>query len=300
MGKHKLKGLIAATFTPMNAEGSVYLPAIEDYAEHILSASVSGVFVCGTTGEFSSLTTDERKAVLEKWTEQLNGKIDVIAHVGSDSQPQAMELARHAKSCGADAIGAIAPGFFKPASANELVDFFAPIAQSAADMPFYYYHMPAMTGVNISVTEFLEKGRKKIPNLAGVKYTHNNLMEMADCIHLENNAFEVLHGYDEMLICGLALGVQAAVGSTYNYASSMYARLMSAMQKGDLETARGLQMKSIELVKIIIKYGGGVRGGKAIMNTIGINCGACRQPLARFTEDEYASLKTDLHGIKFL
>ena len=301
MTEHQqLQGLIAATFTPMDVSHNIHLQAIDKYAEHILASGVSGVFVCGTTGEFTSLTTVERMAVLEKWIQLLKEKMNVIAHVGSDSQIQAMELTTHAVDYGADAIAAIAPSFFKPTSIEALIDFFVPIAKCAKTKPFYYYHMPSMTGINISVSRFLEKGREKIPNLAGVKYTHNNLMEIADCINMANGTFEVLHGYDEMLICGLVLGAKAAVGSTYNYASTIYMKLIEAMQRGDIIAARKAQMESIEIVKIIIKHGGGVRGGKAIMNLIGIDCGPCRAPLNLFTEEEYVLLKKELNDIKFL
>ncbi len=122
---------------------------------------------------------------------------------------------------------------------------------------------------------------------------------MGECLALNNGEFEVLHGYDEILISGLVFGAEAGVGSTYNYLSDVYLGIMKAMESGDLETARKLQMRSIEVVKIIIKYGGGVRGGKAIMNLIGIDCGSCRLPIAPFSDEEYKTLKEDLMKISF-
>ena len=295
----KLKGLVAATFTPMLPNGDVHYAVIDQYAQHIAGAGISGVFVCGTTGEFTSLTTEERKLILEHWVKAADGRFKVIAHVGSDNQRESVELSRHAAETGAWGIGSIAPGFFKPSSVCDLISFFKPVAAAAPELPFYYYNMPAMTGVNLSVAHFLQEGKQEIPNLAGVKYTHNNLMEMGDCIHLDNGAFEVLHGYDEMLICGLALGAVAGVGSTYNYLASVYLNIMKAMEEGDLVSAQSFQMQSIEVVKVIIKYGGGVRGGKAIMNLMGIECGECRLPIAPFGKEEYHSLSKDLEEIGF-
>jgi Dihydrodipicolinate synthase/N-acetylneuraminate lyase len=296
----RLKGLIAATFTPMHANGDVNYAVIDQYAEHIVDSGISGVFVCGTTGEFTSLTTEERKHILEHWVKAARDRFKVIAHVGNDSQRDAVALSRHAAEVGAWGIASIAPGFFKPASVRNLIGFFKPIAAAAPELPFYYYNMPSMTGVDLSVAQFLQEGKQEIPNLVGVKFTHNNLMEMGDCIHLNDGAFEVLHGYDETLICGLALGAVAGVGSTYNYLPSVYLNVMKAMEKADLETARSFQMKSIEVVKIIIRYGGGVRGGKAIMNLIGIECGECRLPFASFEKTAYDSLRNDLEAIGFL
>lgn len=295
----RIEGLVAASFTPMDAMGSVYLPAIEHYADLMVRSGMSGVFVCGTTGESHSLTTQERKEILAEWVKTAQGRFKVIAHVGSNSMHEAMELAAHAQQVGADAVGAMAPCFFKPATVRDLVAFFAPIAASAAELPFYYYNMPSMTGVSLSVPEFLVEGKKVIPNLVGTKFTHNNLMEMGECLALNNGAFEVLHGYDEILIAGLAFGAVGGVGSTYNYLPKVYLGIIEAMKTGDMETARQLQQQSIEVVKVIIKYGGGVRGGKAIMNLIGIECGQCRLPITPFSDEEYTSLKEDLEKIGF-
>ena len=296
----RLKGLIAASFTPMDKKGAINLSAIDKYADLMADSGMTGVFVCGTTGESLSMTTEERKQVLEQWVKSARSRFKVIAHVGSNALPEAVELARHAQEVGADAIGAMAPCFFKPASVKDLVDFFTPIAHAASELPFYYYNMPSMTGVSLPVAEFLSEGKKSMPNLVGTKFTHNNLMEMGECLALNNGEFEVLHGYDEILIAGLAFGAVAGVGSTYNYLPFVYLGIFDAMEKGDLQRARELQQKSIEVVKVIIKYGGGVRGGKAIMNLIGIECGDCRLPIKPFSREEYQSLKQDLKNINFI
>ena len=296
----RLHGLVAASFTPMDETGAINLSVIDEYADLMANSGMEGVFVCGTTGESLSMTVEERKQTMAQWVQSSGGRFKVIAHVGSNSQVEAIDLARYAQEVGVDAIGAMAPCFFKPENVKNLVDFFTPIAHAAADLPFYYYNMPSMTGVNLSVAEFLTEGKKVMPNLVGTKFTHNNLMEMGECLALNGGEFEVLHGYDEILIAGLAFGAEAGVGSTYNYLPAVYHAIFEAMKKGDLQKARELQQKSIEVVEIIIKYGGGVRGGKAIMNLIGIDCGNCRLPIAPFTEQEYKALKEDLKKIGFL
>ncbi|MGL5317331.1 MAG: dihydrodipicolinate synthase family protein [Bacteroidales bacterium] len=295
----RFEGMVAATFTPMDEKGNVKYDVIPSYAEWAAKSGFAGVFVCGTTGESQSLTIEERKLILEKWIECASGRFKVIAHVGSNSQKEAMSLAEHAGLKGADAISSIAPSFFKPGSVKDLVDFFAPVAASAPELPFYYYNMPSMSGVCLPVVDFLKEGSKVIPNLVGVKFTHNNLMEMGQCIALEDQKYEILHGYDEILIAGLAFGAKAGVGSTYNYIPNVYRGIFDAMKENNVEKARQLQDISIKVVEIIIKYGGGVRGGKAIMNLIGIECGPCRSPLSQFSDEEYRNLNADLEQIGF-
>ena len=116
---------------------------------------------------------------------------------------------------------------------------------------------------------------------------------MGECLELNNGEFEVLHGYDEILIAGLALGAVAGVVVPTLFTCCI-SESFDAFKEGDICTARRMQQKSIEIVKIIIKYGGGVRGGKAIMNLIGVDCGRCRLPVTPFGDDEYSSLKRDL------
>lgn len=295
----RFDGLIAAPFTPMNGDGSINLTAIAKYADYVANQGVVGVFICGTTGEGVSMTVAERKSVAEEWVKVAGERLKVIVHVGCNCQKDSMALAAHAQECGAYAIASIAPNFYKPDCVEDLIEFFAPVAASAPKLPFYYYNMPSMSGVILPVEKFLALGKERIPNLAGVKFTHNNLMEMNACLHYNDGEFEVLHGYDEILLSGLAIGAKAGVGSTYNYAGKIYNNILKAFNDGDLQKAREYQMYSVEIVKILIKYGGGVLCGKAIMNLVGVPCGECRSPLHKFTQSEYDSLKKDLDSIAF-
>ena len=295
----KLSGLIPAVFTPFDKNGAVNLPQIRPYADKLVTDGADGVFVCGSTGECTSMTVAERKSVLEAWVEAAAGRMRVIAHVGGTCQADCIELARHAAGQRVNAVGAIAPFYFKPASVEELVDFYKPIAAAIAPIPFYTYHMPSVTGVNLPMKEFLEKGSREIPNLNGIKFTSNNFMEMLECIRLEDGRFDILNGFDEMLLCGMAVGARGGVGSTYNYSLSTYRNLYDAFLAGDIERARVFQQESVDIVHVIIRHGGGVRGGKAIMNHLGIDCGDCRLPFAPYTESEMHRLGEELDRIGF-
>lgn len=295
----KLSGLTPAVFTPFDKTGAINLAQIQPYADKLVTDGADGVFVCGSTGECISMTIAERKSVLEAWVNATSGRMRVIAHVGGTCQADCIELARHAAGLGVDAVGAIAPFYFKPASVGELVAFYKPIAAAIAPIPFYSYHMPSVTGINLPMKEFLEKGSREIPNLNGIKFTSNNFMEMLECIRLEDGRFDILNGFDEMLLCGMAVGARGGVGSTYNYSLPTYRNLYDAFLAGDIERARSFQQESADIVHIIIRHGGGVRGGKAIMNHLGIDCGDCRLPFAPYTESEMRQLSEELDRIGF-
>ncbi len=299
MNKNRITGLIAAPFTPMDKKGQIILEPIRAYADHLIKSKVTGAFVCGTTGEGLSMTTDERKAVLEKWIQCAGNDLKIIAHVGGNCLPQSIELASHAQKNGAWATGAFSPSFFKPGNPEELVSFLAPVAAASPDLPFYYYHIPSLTGVNFPVVRVLNYAEKLIPNFAGVKYTHFDLYDMQQCIAYNHGMYEILHGYDEVLLAGLSLGIRAAIGSTYNYMPSLYLELWKAYDQLDLKKARELQQTSVKIVQILIKYGGGVRGGKAFMKLAGIDCGPCRLPLTEFSDSELEKLKTELTDAGF-
>lgn len=296
----KITGLVSAPFTPMYEDGSINVSKIREYADFTANLKiVKGVFICGTTGESASLTTEERMAVAEAWTKYAEGRFKVIVHVGGTSMKQSEELAAHAQKCGAYAIGAIAPFFFKPERVEDLVNYFKPIAAAADKIPFYYYNMPSISGVSLSVVEFLKQGSREIPTLRGVKFTHNNLMEMNQCIHLNDGQFDILHGFDEILITGVALGVKGAVGSTYNYVPAIYQGIFDAMAANDLDTARKLQYESVKILDVVIRHGGGVRGGKQLMKLAGIDCGDCRLPIKPVTKEEFEQIKRELEETEF-
>jgi N-acetylneuraminate lyase len=296
--KSKLTGLVAAPFTAMRADGRLNLSLIAQQAKALIDNGVQGAFVCGTTGEGASLTTEERMQVAERWVAVARGKLKVVVHVGQNSVGESQKLAAHAAHLGADAIATIGSTFFRPPTTEQLVELCAPIAGAAPRLPFYYYHMPAMTGVNLPMVEFLRLGAKRIPNLAGLKFTDENLMSYAQCVQLDKGRFNILFGRDEILLAGLALGATGAVGSTYNYMAPVYHRLMEAFKAGDLETARRWQQLSIDIIAVMVRHGG-MPANKAMMKLIGLDCGPVRPPLRNLSAQEFKALQRDLASIGF-
>ncbi len=286
-------GLIAAPVTAMNADGSINLDTVEAQAAALAANAVVGAFVCGTTGEGVSLSREERMAVAGRWREAAGDGFRIIVHVGHQSTAEARTLAEHAERIGADAVAAAGPCFFKPTSLDHLIDYCAEIA-SATALPFYYYHIPSMTGVQVKMSEFLPAGVERIPTLAGAKFTHEDLMDFGLCVPLAGGRFEMLFGRDEFLLAGLALGARGAVGTTYGFAAPLYLRIVAAFERGDMETARADQHRAMEMIRTFRTFGGGPEATKAIMTLIGIDCGPVRPPLRTLSDEQADQLRREL------
>ena len=296
--KPNLHGLIAAPFTPFRPDGELALGVIPQQAALLAHNGVNGAFVCGTTGEGHSLTTAERLQVVKTWRDSIPDSVKLVVHVGHLCLHESCQLAAHAAQIGADAIATIAPSFFKPTGIAELVAWCERVAAAAPGLPFYYYHMPAMTGVNISVAEFLATANGRIPTLAGVKFTHENLMDYGVAGTTAGGRYSMLFGRDEILLAGLSLGADGAVGSTYNFAAPLFHRLIRAFDSGDLATARIEQRRAQQFIDVLHRHGG-LSAGKAAMKLIGIDCGPMRLPLRSVAPDRLEGLRAELEAVGF-
>lgn len=294
----RTRGLIAAPFTPFHADGSLRLDAIATYARHLREFGVVGAFICGTTGEGASLTSAERRQVAERWVAVAPPGLRVIVHVGHTSLEESRALAAHAQAIGAESIAALAPFFFRPDGVAGLVDWCAAIAAAAPALPFYYYHMPSMTGFNVAVADFLAAAAPRIPNLAGVKFTFEDLDDFARCVAFDGGRFDVLFGRDELLHSALKLGARGAVGSTYNFAAPLYLRLIAAHAAGDEAGATALQQTAVDMIQACVKAGGHpIANFKSLMARLGSDCGPTRPPLTNPTDAQRAALLQRLDAL---
>ena len=298
MNLPKTEGLIAAPFTPFHADGALNLAAIDGYARHLHGFGTAGAFICGTTGEGASLTTDERRRVAERWVAAAPSGLRVIVHVGHTSLAECRELAAHAQAIGAHGIAALAPFFFRPDGVAGLVDWCARIAAAAPDLPFYYYHMPSMTGFNVTVADFLAAAGARIPNFAGVKFTFEDLEDFGRCLRFADGRYDLLFGRDELLHSALKLGARGAVGSTYNFAAPLYRRIIAAHEAGDESGAAALQQTAVAMIQACVQAGGHpIANFKSLMAPLGVDCGPTRPPLTNPTPAQAAALRQRLDSL---
>jgi len=289
----RLTGLVAATFTPMNGDGSLNLDRIAPLVDYLVDKGLSAVYVCGSTGEGPSMTNEERKETAAAFVSAVSGRLKVVVHVGHSSLGDARALAAHAQQIGAEAVAAVAPYYFKPDSVDTLVDSLAEITAGAPQLPFYYYHIPALTGVDADLEAMLRLAADRVPTLVGIKYTATTLHEIQMLRALDGGRFDILHGRDEMLLSALAIGVRGAIGSTYNFAAPLYQRLLAAFDGGDLEEAQRCQARSVAMIREILGTGGQA-GLKAAMNLLGFDCGPVRLPLRTLDAEQMSRLEQNL------
>ena len=294
----RFEGLIAAPFSPMDEKGNIIFEKIEPYYNLLEKNKVAGAFINGSTGEGVSLTQKERMRVVEEWTRKAREKktVKIINLVGGTSYNECIENALHSEEQGADAIAILAPYYFKPSGAGHLADFCARIAGSVPELPVYFYHIPVLTGCNVPMFDFLKEASRSIPNLAGIKYTHEDFMDFMNCINFMDGKFEMLWGRDENLLSALVLGIRSGVGSTYNYAAPLYNRMIGAFDRNDLQEARRLQQLSINMIMLLGKYGG-ISIGKAYMRYLGFDCGKFRLPVKNMSDEKYQKFVSDVTAL---
>jgi len=296
----KIKGLINAPFTPFDERGEVNLKPIAAYAAMLQKNGLQGVFINGSSGEGYMLTEEERMLLAEEWVRVSPAGFKVIVHVGATCVKSSRKLAGHAQQIGAWGVGAMASPFPKAGRVEELVKYCEEIAEGAPGLPFYFYHIPALSGVFLPMLPFLKAVDGRIPNFAGIKYTYESLYEYNQCMKYAGGKFDMLHGQDETILSALVMGgAQGGIGGTTNYNGRALVGIGRAWAEGDLATARELQNFSQDVINVIVNYRGNIVGGKRIMKLIGLDLGKNRTPFQNMTDAEEASMKKELEAIGF-
>lgn len=293
----QLRGLIAATFTPMHDDGSLALEQVPPMVDALLRDGISALYVVGSTGEGPSLTSAERRDVSAAFVEAAAGRVPVVVQVGHNSLADSAELAAHSAAIGADAISATPPSYFRPATLDELIACMRQIADAAPELPFYYYHIPIRTGVEVDLVAFLRRGNE-IPSLRGVKFTSPRVDQLQLAAETAGERYELLFGFDEMLLSAVAIGIKGAVGSTYNFAAPLYRRLWNAVDRGDLADAARCQSRSVAMIDVINRCGG-FAAQKAIMSLLDMSCGRPRLPQSAMSDSQTERLRRELEAIGF-
>ncbi len=287
----QIEGAMPALVTPYESNGNVNVEMIRRLVEFQMDQGCHGFFVCGSTGEGLLLTADERKLVARTVIETVAGHVPVIVHVGAASTREAAGLAADARAAGADAVSSIPPIYYK-VGLEGMMRHISAIAR-AADLPTYYYHIPALTGVDLGPQELVD-AFTGVDGLAGLKYTDTNMFFLWWITRGSQSGLRVFNGPDQMLFDGLCNGACGGIGSTYNYQAATMAGIFEAVKAGDLDKARTLQEKANRNIKVLFAAGSGVPCEKAILTLAGFDVGPPRSPMVPFPEARMAELRRQL------
>ncbi len=284
------RGILPALVTPIDSEHRVKEAETRKLVEWELSHCVNGFYLCGSTGEGLILPAKTRKDLLEIVLDEVKGRVPVITHVGAIDVPTTLDLARHAKAAGAAAVSSIPPIYFQY-STEDVLAYYRELAE-AAEIPLLMYGIGlAGTKLTVSIVEEL----MKIENVIGIKWTYPDFFAMGQLKELNGGNINVINGPDEMLVCGLAIGADAGIGTTYNVMPGLFVSLYRAYQSGDVAEARRLQAGINRVIAVLIKYQA-IASTKALLTDMGFDVGQCAKPIHQFDDAERKAFLAEVSG----
>ncbi|XP_060077756.1 N-acetylneuraminate lyase-like [Ylistrum balloti] len=292
----RIEGTVSAPFTPFKNDGEINYDVFPVYSKYLQDHHFKHAFVNGTLAEGMSQTMDERKKTLEAWVKAADGKIGIIAHVGANNLRDAKELARHAEESGVEAIAAFGPSFYKPKDEEALVDYMVELAGAAPSTPFFYYCINFVTGIYLNSTKFLRLAKDRIPTLCGLKHSSRELTSAHNCSLVDKDRFQVLMGTDVQFITCLSLKIDTPVAASY--LGSLYFKLKTAYDKGDMATALQLQETAQTVNNVRDSFGGDIPVAKRMFTIIsGVDVGPVRLPLKDISKEKEEGLKKALMAL---
>jgi dihydrodipicolinate synthase/N-acetylneuraminate lyase len=244
----KLNGVIPPMITPFDSQGDLSVLNLECLVE-FLSQHVQGLFICGSYGSGPMMTVEERKRVAEISTRKTNGRQIVVAHVGTTNTRETVELSRHAKEIGCDAIAAVGPYYFSH-NESDLISYYSDIIKSVGyDYPVYVYNNPRFQGYEIS---FSTMKKLKEAGVHGVKDATFNILTFASYMReLADDTFDVALGTEAMWLSARALGCEAFIPGLGNAFPEFCYQMWEEGMRNDYEACRKTQFLINEMRDIM-------------------------------------------------
>lgn len=278
---NRFKKIFSALELPMDPDESLNMDALSSLIEYELSIGVEGFYCMGSSGEALLLSLAERKKALEKVLEIVNGRVPVIAHVGTIRTADAISLGQHAASAGADAISMIPPYYYK-FSMDEIITYYEDVIRAVPDIGVIVYNIPQFTGIEFNK----ENAGRLLSNerVMGVKHTSTNLysLERMKSAYPDKVFFS---GFDEQFIGALAMGADATIGTTVNALAPLFIKARDLFRSGEISQALRVQNEINYCVEEMCKVGI-FSAVKYILTKRGIASGGCRKPFHPLSQAE--------------
>ena len=290
MAYKKLGGIYSALLTSFDKDGNVNENGVRQLVRHNIDVcKVDGLYVGGSTGENFLLSTAEKKKIFEIAKDEAKDQVQLIAQVGSLNINESVELAKFVTDLGYDSLSAVTPFYYK-FSFDEIKDYYNTIT-AAADNQMVVYFIPFLTGVNISVDQF--KSLFENEKITGVKFTAGDffLLERFRKAFPDKTLFA---GFDEMMLPATVLGVDGAIGSTFNVNGVRARQIFEAARKGDIKTALDTQHETNDFISDVLANG--LYGTlKICLQEAGVDAGYCRKPMGPYSEEMIKRAKEIYH-----
>ena len=271
----KPRGVLPALVTPFTAEEAIDEAALRALVRYVLP-HVNGLVPCGTTGEFVYLTADEQRQVIEIVVDEVAGRVPVVAGASAPSTRQAIQLARAAQAAGASACLVVTPFFLHPSDKGIYQHFYK--VASAVDIPIILYNIPQVVDAYLPRTVIEDLA--DIPNIIALKDSSGDLTYTMEVLEMTAGRLDVLIGHDEVVLPALAGGCSGMILASAQVYPEIWQQVYSAVQQGDIGTARTLQSSVQKLSRIFCRHGGAA-AVKAALNMMGIKVGRPRRPLRK-------------------
>lgn len=297
------KGVIPAVLTVFDKEENIDEVGMRQLVSFLIDQGVNGLYLTGSTGEGFTMTSEERKKVVEIVIDETAGRVPVVVHVGAIGTKISIDLAKHAESVGADGISSVPPFYWK-FNENQIIKYYEDIASSCS-IPMIVYNVPLVGLLGMNAIKRLAK----IENVKGIKYTALSQYEITQIKDEVGEEFLVYSGADEMAMSGLIAGADGIVGSFYNIMPELFINIYNAVKNKDLDEAQRLQKQAVEVIMYALQLPSFYAGMKVILKWMGINAGYCRRPFENLTEEDEVKFKEgfkklketyDLKGIDFI
>ncbi|AOV08564.1 4-hydroxy-tetrahydrodipicolinate synthase [Sporosarcina ureilytica] len=291
----KLKGVFPVLITPMKEDEQVDYEGLKSNIEHFINKGAAGIAVTGSTGEFVSLTTEERYKVVEVAVEQVAGRVPVIAGTAAERTADAIAHTQQAEKAGADASLLINSYYAHPKE-HEIYEHFKAVAESVK-FPIMIYNNPFVSGVDISAETLLAVARD-VDNITHIKESSGDIGKARDIARQGKDFIKVFCGSEDLALESALVGATGWISVSANIVPEETKEMYEAAEAGNMDRAWELYDKLLPLGKFLEGSGKYVQIVKRAMELQGLAGGPCRRPRLGLTEEEEATLKELLQSFE--
>ena len=273
-------GAGVAIITPMKANGEVNYEKLGEFIDYQIETSTDAIVICGTTGEASTFTHEEHIETIRFAADHVKKRVPVIAGTGSNCTETAVYLSQEAQKAGVDACLVVTP-YYNKATQKGLIKHYTTVAKSV-DLPIIMYNVPGRTGCNLLPETVAELVRTK-SNLVGLKEATGNLAQASKTMALTDGKLDLYSGEDGLVVPLMSIGAVGVISVWSNVAPGKVHAMCESFFKGDIKTARKLQLEALPLVDALFSEVNPIPVKKAL-NLMGMEVGPLRSPLCEMSE----------------